>query len=194
MNNKALYENIMARLSVEVKNFLNESKLNTDEKIEAWHNGERRENIKACNIDKLLEYKAKCKVKGYDAEVAIINAELIRRGVLNANDVLEEEAKVKTRETVEAAVNREFSDGISEIRYGLNSLIKLAVAVYKETGEQPEIVTINKRTGSWLSGMHHTVNYEVLDSTGKSYGKVELEDYGLDGPGGRPVAGFGPWD
>lgn len=54
-------------------------KLTPEEKMDRWHNGTRRENIKACSEDKLKEYRKICKAKGYDAEVRIINAELKAR-------------------------------------------------------------------------------------------------------------------
>ena len=54
-------------------------KLTPEEKMDRWHNGIRRENIKACSEDKLKEYRKICKAKGYDAEVRIINAELKAR-------------------------------------------------------------------------------------------------------------------
>jgi hypothetical protein len=47
--------------------------------MDRWHNGTRKENIKACNIDKLKEYRKICRAKGYTEQVKIINAELKRR-------------------------------------------------------------------------------------------------------------------
>ena len=46
----------------------------------------------------------------------------------------------------------------------------------------------------WLTGMHTTCEFEVIGANGTSYGKVKLEDKGLDGDDGRPVDGFGAWD
>ena len=81
-DNKEIYNRIMESVSREVKKVLNEEKeLTPDEKMDAWHNGERDENIKACGADKLKSYKAICKAKGYDAEVAALDAEIKKRGL-----------------------------------------------------------------------------------------------------------------
>lgn len=62
------------------RNTLFEAKaLTPEEKMDRWHNGTRKENIKACNIDKLKEYRKICRAKGYTEQVKIINAELKRR-------------------------------------------------------------------------------------------------------------------
>lgn len=62
------------------RNTLLEAKaLTPEEKMDRWYNGTRKENIKACNIDKLKEYRKICRAKGYTEQVKIINAELKRR-------------------------------------------------------------------------------------------------------------------
>ncbi|WQJ53774.1 MAG: hypothetical protein [Wendovervirus sonii] len=68
MNKKQLYESIMHSVSIEVRKALNESEkeMTPSEKIDAWMNGERKENIKACSPDKLREYYKICKRKGFD--------------------------------------------------------------------------------------------------------------------------------
>lgn len=60
---------------------LNET-LTPQEKMDAWHNGERRENIKACGDAKLLMYRRICVESGYADEVDKIDAELDRRGIV----------------------------------------------------------------------------------------------------------------
>ena len=94
MKQDNLYNAIMEKLSVIVKQALNEDsdELTPGEKMDAWHNGERKENIKACDADKLKKYKAICKAKGYDAEVAAIQAEIDKRSLkesLNPEQYLE---------------------------------------------------------------------------------------------------------
>lgn len=63
---------------------LAEGKLTPEEKMDMWHNGERRENIKACSDAKLNMYRDICEDNGYDEQVAIIDAELARRNDENA--------------------------------------------------------------------------------------------------------------
>lgn len=60
---------------------LEESALTPEEKMDMWHNGERRENIKACGDSKLYMYRDICKNKDYVREVAIIDNELTNRGL-----------------------------------------------------------------------------------------------------------------
>ena len=62
--------------------------LTPEEKMDRWHNGIRKENIKACNIDKLKEYRKICRAKGYTEQVKIINAELKRRKDEGINESL----------------------------------------------------------------------------------------------------------
>lgn len=70
---------------------LNESRKNLtpEEKMDRWHKGERRENIKACSDDKLKEYRKICKAKGYAEQVKLINIELKRRKAANECSVKE---------------------------------------------------------------------------------------------------------
>jgi len=82
---RALYESIMRNISVQVKRILNEEEkekeLTPEEKMDAWHNGERKENIKACFADKLKMYRDICKKKGYKKEEAELQKEIDKRGL-----------------------------------------------------------------------------------------------------------------
>jgi hypothetical protein len=49
--------------------------LTSEEKMDRWHNGKRKENIKACSDEKLAEYLKICRKKGYTEEIKLINAE-----------------------------------------------------------------------------------------------------------------------
>lgn len=55
--------------------------LTPQEKMDAWHKGNRRENIKACGDRKLATYIKICKNSGYDKEANIIRQEFERRGI-----------------------------------------------------------------------------------------------------------------
>ena len=57
-----------------------ESSLTAEEKVDAWHDGTRRENYKAAGIPKLQGFLEIAKRKGYDDIVAIIEGELANRG------------------------------------------------------------------------------------------------------------------
>ena len=59
---------------------LDEAKaLTPEEKMDRWHQGTRKENVKACSDEKLQEYRKICRRKGYTEEARIINAELKSR-------------------------------------------------------------------------------------------------------------------
>jgi hypothetical protein len=65
----------------EEEDTLVESSLSAEEKVDAWHNGTRRENYKAAGIPKLQTFLDIAKRKGYSEIVDIIEAELAKRGV-----------------------------------------------------------------------------------------------------------------
>ena len=62
-------------------NINEEEQLSQSEKMDLWHEGKRDQNLKACGADKLRKNLAICKAKGYDAEVAAIEAEIKSRGL-----------------------------------------------------------------------------------------------------------------
>lgn len=58
------------------------SNLTPEEKMRAWHNGARRENIKACSDEKLKNYLRICKQNNWSNEVRQIERELSARGIV----------------------------------------------------------------------------------------------------------------
>ena len=75
---ESAYDDLVSMLSESLE--LNEA-LTPEQKMDAWHNGTRRQNIKACKDEKLIMYLKICMDKGYQREVDIIEDELDRRGV-----------------------------------------------------------------------------------------------------------------
>ena len=57
------------------------AKKEAEEKMEAWHNGTRKQNVKACSDAKLKMNYRICKEKGYDKEAEILKAESDSRGL-----------------------------------------------------------------------------------------------------------------
>ena len=97
-------------------------------KMKAWHEGTRRENIKACSDAKLLMYKNICTEMGYDEELQKINDELTNR---NINESLDEDTvkqngkwvnkgkegthgKFKTKKQADAQRKAMFANGYHE--------------------------------------------------------------------------------
>ena len=104
------------------------------------------------------------------------------------------EAIEKIKDDVQKVLEKEFYS-LGSISWGVDKLYTLAGQAYLESDKKdPEIKVISSNTGSWLSGMHKTVEFEIIGANEKSYGKVKLQDKGLDDDNGRPVDGFGPWD
>jgi len=100
----------------------------------------------------------------------------------------------KVKDTVIDVLKDSFG-GSARISWGVENLYKLAAKAYLESDEkQPEIKRLSRDTGSWLSGMHTTCEFEIVGANGVSYGKLKLQDKGLDGDDGKPVDGFGAWD
>jgi len=100
----------------------------------------------------------------------------------------------KIKDDVQKVLEKSFGS-YSRISWGVDGLYKLAAKAYLESDEKmPEIKELSHHTGSWLSGMHTTCEFEVIGANGTSYGKVKLQDKGLDGDDGKPVDGFGAMD
>ena len=57
------------------------AKKEAEEKMEAWHNGTRKQNVKACSDAKLKMNYRICKEKGYDKEAETLKAESDSRGL-----------------------------------------------------------------------------------------------------------------
>ena len=104
------------------------------------------------------------------------------------------EAIEKIKDDVQKVLEKSFGS-YSRISWGVDNLYKLAAKAYLESdNKMPEIKELSHNTGSWLSGMHTTCEFEVIGVNGTSYGKVKLQDKGLDGDDGKPVDGFGAYD
>lgn len=104
------------------------------------------------------------------------------------------EAIEKIKDEVQKVLEKSFGS-YSRISWGVDNLYKLAAKAYLESdSKMPEIKELSRNTGSWLSGMHTTCEFEVIGANGTSYGKVKLQDKGLDGDDGKPVDGFGAMD
>ena len=104
------------------------------------------------------------------------------------------DAIAKIKDDVQKVLEKSFGS-YSRISWGVDNLYKLAAKAYLESdNKMPEIKELSHNTGSWLSGMHTTCEFEIIGANGTSYGKVKLQDKGLDGDDGKPVDGFGAFD
>jgi hypothetical protein len=64
--------------------FINESKETVQiSKMEQWHKGERKQNVKACSDEKLKSYYMICLDKGYVMEANTLYREIVERDLQN---------------------------------------------------------------------------------------------------------------
>ena len=78
--NESVWDKIAQVINEDADTEILDEALSPEEKMDLWHNGERRENIKACGDAKLNKYLKICQDKGYDEQVKIIEDELHNRG------------------------------------------------------------------------------------------------------------------
>ena len=65
-------------------------KEDAESKMDKWHEGKRKQNVKSCSTDKLIMNLGICKRKGYDTEAQQLQDELDSRGI-NESQLFEEE-------------------------------------------------------------------------------------------------------
>ena len=119
----ALSEGVSKELVEQVYSRCLKEDLTAEEKVDAWHNGTRRENYKAAGEAKLKTYLEIAKSKGYDEIVDIIEGEFLRRGVATTSakpvtsvmpEVVSEPVAVDTLkpETAASEPEADFSDAL----------------------------------------------------------------------------------
>ena len=81
-----------------------------ESKMDKWHEGKRKQNVKACSTDKLIMNLGICKRKGYDSEAQQIQDELDSRGI-NESQLFEDEV-------AEHNYGPEFDEVIEHVKNG----------------------------------------------------------------------------
>ncbi len=106
-----------------------ESTLTPEEKVDAWHNGTRRENYKAAGIPKLNTFRDIAVRKGYTEIVDIIDGELARRGGTTATSTAPTSAPTTTtasapvEEPIVTAPSPEAADVVTEPKHFSDELV-----------------------------------------------------------------------
>ena len=85
-------------------------KEDAESKMDKWHEGKRKQNVKACSTDKLIMNFGICKRKGYDSEAEQIQDELDSRGI--------NESQVFDGEVSEHNFGPEFDEVIEHVKNG----------------------------------------------------------------------------
>ena len=85
------------------------------QKMTAWHNGERKQNVGACSDAKLKMYYNTCKSLGFETEMNVLKAEAESRGLLleskksrRRNEAWEYTSSRKYEKEVEVEYNSEY--------------------------------------------------------------------------------------
>lgn len=81
-----------------------------ESKMDKWHEGKRKQNVKACSTDKLIMNLGICKRKGYDSEAQQIQDELDSRGI--------NESQLFEGEVAEHNYGPEFDEVIEHVKNG----------------------------------------------------------------------------
>lgn len=85
-------------------------KEDAESKMDKWHEGKRKQNVKACSTDKLIMNLGICKRKGYDAEAQQLQDELDSRGI--------NESQLFEGEVSEHNYGPEFDEVIEHVKNG----------------------------------------------------------------------------
>ena len=85
-------------------------KESAEEKMDKWHEGKRKQNVKACSTDKLIMNLGICKRKGYDSEAQQLQDELDSRGI--------NESQLFEGEVTEHNFGPEFDEVIEHVKNG----------------------------------------------------------------------------
>ena len=84
--------------------------------MDKWHEGKRKQNVKACSTDKLIMNLGICKRKGYDSEAQQIQDELDSRGI-NESQLFEgEEPDIREK------YGDEFADLVGDVDDGAREI------------------------------------------------------------------------
>jgi len=91
-------------------------KEDAESKMDKWHEGKRKQNVKACSTDKLIMNLGICKRKGYDSEAQQIQDELDSRGI-NESQLFEgEEPDIREK------YGDEFADLVGDVDDGAREI------------------------------------------------------------------------
>lgn len=131
MNKKQIYESIMNSVAKEVKKALNESSKSYEEaeaKMDAWHNGTRKQNVKACSDEKLRMNLQICLDKGYTREAKILQNEIDAR----SNDEIIEGLGITKSKLVKLfeKQNWDFDENGDEVYWDYNGITKTRAILY----------------------------------------------------------------
>lgn len=159
--------------------------LSAADKMDLWHNGQRRENIKACGDAKLYTYRNICEVKGYTKEVSIIDAELRRRGnTVPTDKVVDEEPTgkdiFKFDPDKQAILVKECNDGIKFLRdvrgENFEDITTFADGWYEIARDEDDSETVARALIKYVQSLDEELDMDMKDESLDIDTEVQVAD------------------
>lgn len=113
------------------------------QKMTAWHNGERKQNVGACSDAKLKMYYNTCKSLGFETEMNILKAEAESRGLLL------ESKKNRRRNEAYSANNRRLNERFSSVEEERDAVEKFCILMDWEVKPEDVLHCVKNSDGTF---------------------------------------------
>lgn len=113
------------------------------QKMTAWHNGERKQNVGACSDAKLKMYYNTCKSLGFETEMNILKAEAESRGLLL------ESKKSRRRNEAYSANNRRLNERFSSVEEERDAVEKFCILMDWEVKPEDVLHCVKNSDGTF---------------------------------------------
>lgn len=113
------------------------------QKMTAWHNGERKQNVGACSDAKLKMYYNTCKSLGFETEMNVLKAEAESRGLLL------ESKKNRRRNEAYSANNRRLNERFSSVEEERDAVEKFCILMDWEVKPEDVLHCVKNSDGTF---------------------------------------------
>lgn len=113
------------------------------QKMTAWHNGERKQNVGACSDAKLKMYYNTCKSLGFETEMNVLKAEAESRGLLL------ESKKSRRRNEAYSANNRRLNERFSSVEEERDAVEKFCILMDWEVKPEDVLHCVKNSDGTF---------------------------------------------
>lgn len=113
------------------------------QKMTAWHNGERKQNVGACSDAKLKVYYNTCKSLGFETEMNVLKAEAESRGLLL------ESKKSRRRNEAYSANNRRLNERFSSVEEERDAVEKFCILMDWEVKPEDVLHCVKNSDGTF---------------------------------------------
>lgn len=129
------------------------------QKMTAWHNGERKQNVGACSDAKLKMYYNTCKSLGFETEMNVLKAEAESRGLLL------ESKKSRRRNEAYSANNRRLNERFSSVEEERDAVEKFCILMDWEVEPKDVLHCVKNSDGKFTM--------QITDGTQFTYDPVK---------------------